>query len=69
MNATRVISNLKEFTFNYPDLDCIKLFVPVYTEHQCCDNAAMMLAILLSLKTMESLLFGVNWPLDVVLDG
>ena len=32
------------------------LLRPIYTEHprQCCDNSAVMLAILFTLKTMES---------------
>ena len=34
---------------------------PIYTKHQsqCCNNSAMMLVILFSLKTMESLQNGV----------
>ena len=37
---------------------------PVYTKHQCqrCDNSAIMLAILLSLKTMESLQNSITTP-------
>ena len=36
---------------------CCSLLGPVYTkrQQQCCDNSAMMLVILFSLKTMESL--------------
>ena len=35
---------------------------PVYTkrQHQCCDNAVMTLALLLPMKTMESLEVGCN---------
>ena len=41
---------------------CTCTFRPVYTkrQHQCCDNSPMTLAILFSLKTMESLQNGLK---------
>ena len=55
ISTNKELGTIVEFNQDAPHLG------PVYTkrQRQCCDNAAMTLAILFSLKTMESLQNGV----------